>query len=154
MGAEAVAIRLSANGLLEALGRLTARATARSIDVRVPARATRAGGQNRMLTPDDKTAQRGAARGTPRRALARAHDWAECLTSGRARSINEIAREDGVGGRCVARLLPLGFLAPAIVERLTRGEHPRTLTAEALTRGTALSASWDNQLADFNPIAR
>ncbi|MCG8440416.1 MAG: hypothetical protein MI723_01280 [Caulobacterales bacterium] len=149
VGADAVAIRLSASGILEALSRSPGRPLKRPIDLRVPARTMRMGGETRMLTPEDETQHRGAPDPAILRALARAHDWAGRLTSGRARSINDIAREDGVGGRYVARLLPLGFLAPEIVERLMRGEHARTLTAEALTRGGLVRAGWAEQVAEL-----
>ena len=57
------------------------------------------------------------------------------LVSGRAASIVEIGKREGVGKRYVSRMIRLAFLAPAIVERIAEGRQPPELTAQFLSTG-------------------
>ena len=77
--------------------------------------------------------------------LARGRRWFEQLAAGRAASIPEIARREGVNVRYVGRLVRLAFLAPEIVEAIAAGRQPAGLTAELLTRRTRLCADWEGQ---------
>lgn len=79
------------------------------------------------------------------KALARARRWFEELAAGRAASISEIARREGVHVRYVGRLIRLAFLAPEIVESIATGRQPAGLTAESLIRRTRLCADWEGQ---------
>ena len=47
----------------------------------------------------------------------------------------EIAKGNGVGKQYVSRLIPLAFLAPEMVERISVGRQPPELTAQALRSG-------------------
>src|SRR5208337_3550931 len=47
----------------------------------------------------------------------------------------------------VRRLIPLAFLAPAIVEAICAGQRPADLTAEKLTRRMDLPLDWEAQEA-------
>ena len=86
------------------------------------------------------------------KAVARAYRWFDELASGRAESLREIAKAEGVGDRYVSRLLPLAFLAPDIVETILAGAQPVDLTAERLTKHTELPLRWVEQTAllEFN----
>ena len=79
--------------------------------------------------------------------VARAHKWFDNLSSGRSRSIGEIAKSEGLSDRYVSRLIPLAFLAPDIVEAILIGQQPVDLTAETLTRHTDLPLVWAHQKA-------
>jgi len=79
------------------------------------------------------------------KAAARAHRWFEEIVQGSNVSFAEIARREGVTSRYVRRLLPLAFLDPGIVEAISEGRQPLNLTAETLTRHTALSSQWHLQ---------
>jgi site-specific DNA recombinase len=68
------------------------------------------------------------------KAVARARRWADELASGKARSVGELARREGIDSRSVRRLIPLGFLSPGIVEAIAAGRQPVELTVERLTR--------------------
>jgi len=81
------------------------------------------------------------------KAVARAHKWFDDLASGRARSLGDIARREGVSDRYVSHLMPLAFLAPDIIEAILAGTQPADLTAETLTRRTELPLSWADQKA-------
>ena len=77
--------------------------------------------------------------------IASAHRWHRLLTSGRARSVRQIAEIDDAVESEVSRLLPLAFLAPTIVEAILDGSQPASLTANALKRIGALPAEWQAQ---------
>jgi len=79
------------------------------------------------------------------KAVARARRWADDLVSGKARSVGELARQEGIDGRSLRRLLPLGFLAPRIIEAIAEGRQPVELTVEALTRRIDLPLLWSAQ---------
>ena len=84
--------------------------------------------------------------------LVRAHRWFDEIASGQQASLNQVAAAEGVSNRYIARLLPLAFLAPDIVEAILDGTQPIDLTAETLTRLPDLPVSWADQrtLLGFN----
>ncbi|HQZ12003.1 MAG TPA: recombinase family protein [Devosia sp.] len=75
-------------------------------------------------------------------AVSRAHCWAQMLMSGEARSIDEIAEREAVGATYVGQLLPLGFLSPAVVDRILRGVQPAEATAARLVWKTEVPLQW------------
>jgi hypothetical protein len=79
------------------------------------------------------------------KAVARARRWADELVSGKVQSVGELARREGLDGRSVRRLIPLGFLAPRIVEAIAEGRQPVDFTLEALTRRIDLPLLWSAQ---------
>jgi site-specific DNA recombinase len=80
------------------------------------------------------------------KATARARRWFDDLVSGRAASMVEIGKREGVGKRYVSRMIRLAFLAPAIVERIAEGRQPPELTAQFLSTGRGdLPLSWSAQ---------
>jgi len=79
------------------------------------------------------------------KAVARARRWSDELVSGRARSVDEIARREGLDRRSVRRLIPLGFLSPRVVEAIVKGHQPPDLGVMALTRRIDLPLLWSAQ---------
>src|SRR5450755_33677 len=79
------------------------------------------------------------------RAIARGRKWFQELVSGTAVFTREIAAREGVNERYVRRLIPLAFLSPQIVEAITEGRQPVSLTGEALSRGIHLPNEWERQ---------
>jgi hypothetical protein len=79
------------------------------------------------------------------KAVARARRWSDELISGRAPSVDEIARREGLDRRSVRRLIPLGFLSPRVVEAIIEGRQPRDLSVMALTRRIDLPLLWSAQ---------
>jgi site-specific DNA recombinase len=79
------------------------------------------------------------------KAVARARRWADELVSGKVRSVSDLARREGIDGRSVRRLIPLGFLSPRIIEAIAEGRQPVELTVEALTRRIDLPLLWSAQ---------
>ena len=73
------------------------------------------------------------------RAISRAQAWYEGLTDGRHGSIGAIAADEGVSDRYISQLLPLAFLAPAVIDAILAvpPSSPRTCRS---TSGTPRSA--------------
>ena len=78
------------------------------------------------------------------RAVALASSWSARLASGEAASLTALATADGYCARYAARLLPLAWLAPDIVEMILAGRQPQALSLGALTR-CPIPARWDEQ---------
>ena len=74
------------------------------------------------------------------KAVARAHRWFDELSTGRARSLAQIAAHERLNVRYVGRLIRLAFLAPDIVESIIQGRQPAALTAEGLATSRSRSS--------------
>ena len=81
--------------------------------------------------------------------ISRVHIWSEQLVKGTARSIGEIAAQDGIHPSDVGRHLQLAFLAPDIIEAILVGRQPLELTAQRLRRVGALPLDWTQQRVLF-----
>jgi len=79
------------------------------------------------------------------KAIARGHAWFEELATGRVRSLQELARRDGITRRYIRRLVGLAFLSPQLVEAILQGRQPVELTATRLTE-LDLPLDWTEQL--------
>jgi site-specific DNA recombinase len=87
------------------------------------------------------------------RALARARVWFEAVASGRASSLAEIARRDGLRKRYVARLTKLAFIAPSIAEAIAAGRAPIGVNLQMLMdRRVELDTRWSEQQRMFNGV--
>jgi hypothetical protein len=115
-----------------------------TLTIRIPMRLQRRGGRKLIVAP-------GGAVPTPKprrdetliKALVRAHRWRRQIESGRAKSITDLAEQEGVTDAYVCRLLPLTCLAPDIVEAILDGRQPKGLRlAEMLGNGPL---RWDEQ---------
>jgi hypothetical protein len=116
-----------------------------TLTIRIPIRLQRRGGRKLIMTPEGVT----AAIPKPRRdetlikALVRAHRWRRQIESGRAKSITDLAEQEGVTDAYVCRLLPLTCLAPDIAEAILDGRQPKGLRlAEMLGNGPV---AWEEQ---------
>jgi site-specific DNA recombinase len=76
-------------------------------------------------------------------AVARARDWAARILCGD--SVTQIATDDHVTDGYVSQVLPLAFLAPALVEDVVLGRQGAALTANRLIWKTELPLSWREQ---------
>ena len=115
-----------------------------TLTIRIPIRLQRRGGRKLIMTPE------GAAMPTPKprrdetliKALVRAHRWRRRIESGQAKSITDLAEQEGVTDAYVCRLLPLTCLAPDIVEAILDGRQPKGLRlAEMLGNGPLVGRS-------------
>ena len=78
------------------------------------------------------------------KAIARGRAWFEELATGRARSLQELAKRDGITRRYIRRLVDLAFLSPQLVEAILQGRQPVELTATRLTE-LDLPLDWTEQ---------
>ena len=117
-----------------------------TLTIRIPIRLQRRGGRKLIMTPEGVAAP---ARKPSRdealiKALVRAHRWRRRIESGKAKSVTDLAEQEGVTDAYVCRLLPLTCLAPDIVERILDGRQPKALRlAELLGNGPL---AWEEQL--------
>jgi hypothetical protein len=58
----------------------------------------------------------------------RAHRWRRRIESGQAKSITDLAEQEGVTDAYVCRLLSPTCLAPHILERMLDGPQPKRLS--------------------------
>ena len=68
------------------------------------------------------------------KAIARGRAWFEELATGRARSLQDLAKRNGISRRYIRRLVDLAFLSPELVEAILQGRQPVELTATRLTK--------------------
>jgi DNA invertase Pin-like site-specific DNA recombinase len=78
------------------------------------------------------------------KAIARGRAWFEELATGRARSLQELAKRDGISRRYIRRLVGLAFLSPQLVEAILQGRQSVELTATRLTE-LDLPLDWTEQ---------
>jgi hypothetical protein len=116
-----------------------------TLTIRIPIRLQRRGGRKLIMSPAGSAAPRPKPRRdeTLVKALVRAHRWRRRIESGGAKSITDIAKQEGVTDAYVCRLLPLTCLAPDIVEAILDGRQPKWLKlAEVLGNGPL---AWEEQ---------
>ena len=105
----------------------------------------RRGAENRLVVPG-LTSRNRSTKHDPAliKAIARGSAWFEELASGRARSLHELAKRDGISRRYIRRLVNLAFLSPKLVEAVLQGRQPVELTATRLTE-LDLPIDWTEQ---------
>jgi hypothetical protein len=78
------------------------------------------------------------------KAIARGRAWFEELATGRARSLQVLAKREGISRRYIRRLVGLAFLSPQLVEAILQGRQPVELTTTRLTEFD-LPLDWTQQ---------
>jgi hypothetical protein len=78
------------------------------------------------------------------KALSRAIYWQSLLDSGQVANIRELAKSEGLEKMRVQKTLKMARLAPAIVERIARGQGPVGLSFEFFVR-RPLPHDWTEQ---------
>jgi hypothetical protein len=126
---------------------MTERATLEldTLTVRIPIRLRRRGGRKLIMTPEGVAApaRKPSRDETLVKALVRAHRWRRRIESGQAKSITNLAEQEGVTDAYVCRLLPLTCLAPDIVEAILDGRQAKGLRlSELLGNGPV---TWEEQ---------
>jgi len=86
-----------------------------TLTIRIPIRLRRRGGRKLIMTPEGVAApaRKPSRDETLVKALIRAHRWRRRIERGQARSVTDLAEQDGVTDAYVRRLLPLTSLALA-----------------------------------------
>jgi hypothetical protein len=100
-----------------------------TLTIRLPMRLQRRGGRKLIMMPEGVAMPKSKPRPdeTLIKALVRAHRWRRRIESGQAKSITDLAEQEGVTIAYVCRLLPLTCLAPDIVEAILDGRQPKRL---------------------------
>jgi hypothetical protein len=119
-----------------------------TLTIRIPMRLQRRGGRKLIMTPEGvAVAPKPRRDDTLVKALVRAHRWRRKIESGRARSVTDLAEQEGMTDAYVCRLLPLTCLAPDILEAILDGRQPKGLRlAEMLGNGPF---AWNAQRERF-----
>ena len=84
-----------------------------------------------------------------RQAMHQALTWNQLLSTGKATSLADIARQNNINPTYVGRILQLAFLAPDIITRIIQGKVPEHLTLERL-KSIDLPLDWQEQRQLFN----
>src|SRR3954451_14287511 len=106
---------------------------------------TRRGAETKLVLPG-LAQQNHSSRCDPAliKAIARGRAWFEELATGRARSLQQLAKRGGISRRYIRRLVGLAFLSPELVEAILQGRQSVELTATRLTE-LDLPLDWTEQ---------
>jgi site-specific DNA recombinase len=106
---------------------------------------TRRGAETKLVLPG-LAQQNHSSRCDPAliRAIARGRAWFEELATGRARSLQVLARREGISRRYIRRLVALAFLSPELVEAILQSRQPVELTTTRLAEFD-LPLDWTEQ---------
>ena len=98
-----------------------------TLTIRIPIRLRRGGGRKLIMTPEGVAtpARKPSRDETLVKALVRAHHWRRRIVSGQAKSITNLAEQEGVTDAYVCRLLPLTCLAQTSWKRSWMGGSQR-----------------------------
>src|ERR1700756_5440419 len=123
----------------------SAAASDSAVELTATAAFTRRGAETKLVLPGSAP-QKHSSRCDPAliKAIARGRAWFEELTTGRARSLQELAKRAGISRRYIRRLIGLAFLSPELVEAALQGRQPVALTATRLTE-LDLPLDWTEQ---------
>jgi site-specific DNA recombinase len=104
----------------------------------------RRGVETRLVIPGEAVA---VSRRDPAllRALSRGYQWFGELALGRVASTKQIAAREGLSHSYVRHVVPLGLLAPKLIEAICAGQQSVTTSAERLKDHAHLPIEWDAQ---------
>jgi hypothetical protein len=116
-----------------------------AVELTAAAVFTRRGAETKLVLPG-VAPQKYSSRCDPAliKAIARGHTWFGELATGRVRSLQELAKRDGISRRYIRRLVGLAFLSPPLVEAILQGGQSVELTATRLTE-LDLPLDWTEQ---------
>jgi len=72
-------------------------------------------------------------------------DWLERLTSGKVKSLGELASQLGLSNTAVTNMIYRAFLAPDIIRSIMSGTQPVHLTGDFLKKQGPLPLDWEDQ---------
>src|SRR5712672_2920661 len=106
-----------------------------AVELMATAAFTRRGAETKLVLPG-LAPQKHSSRCDPAliKAIARGRAWFEEFVSGRARSLQELAKRDGISRRYIRRLIGLAFLSPELIEAILQGPATRRAHCDAADR--------------------
>jgi site-specific DNA recombinase len=116
-----------------------------AVELTAAAAFTRRGAETKLVLPG-LAQQNRSSRCDPAliKAIARGRAWFEELATGRARSLQVLAKRDDISRRYIRRLIRLAFLGPQLVEAILQGRQSVELTTTRLTE-LDLPLDWTEQ---------
>ena len=84
------------------------------------------------------------------KAIARAYQWFEELSTGRATSMAEIAKRENITDNYVSNLIHLAWLPPKMMESILDGHPQATAVARKLMLNREIEPIWENAMAATN----
>ena len=142
---ESVGVRLRHEAASNNIDHLAGRTnvTDQGVDVAIPIWLKHRQGAT-IIEPPETATSAGRIDRALVRAIALASSWSGRLACGKAASLTALATADGYCAHYAARLLPLAWLAPDIIEAIIAGRQPKALSLGALTKHP-LPVSWEEQ---------
>lgn len=113
------------------------------VTLALPIKMKRRGNEMRMVIEGENQAQ--SPDPTLVNVVARAHLYLAQMTEGPDISVSDVADQFGVHRADVGRVLPLAFLAPALIDQILTGNQPADLTGRNFAR-LDLPLLWSDQL--------
>ena len=114
----------------------------------VPMEIRRKGVETRLvLEGDGATSAPSSIDPALTKVVARARAWFSELAEGRASSLEELGRREGLSDRYLGAIMPLAFVSPKLTREILQGRHPVDLTTDSLIKHTNLPLDWHKQNA-------
>ncbi len=110
----------------------------------VPLSYRKRGVQLKMTVSGSASEAVGTVDPTLATAIARAFDWFERLSQGRARSIDELAGTDGFDPAYVSHIMTLAFHSPKEITRILEGKQRPELTGRQMIWNEIVPVLWDD----------
>lgn len=109
-----------------------------SMRVFIPLTISKRNGRPKIVPPANMVSDTGGVDPHVLRAIAKAWSWRRKLKSGEAATIQDIADAAGISDRYVGRMLRLGYLAPAVLDRLLISRVPSAVLIKNLSMAAEL----------------
>ena len=128
-----------------------------TVNIHIPLRLKRRGGRKLIVTPEGHTlapapAQKREPDAPLVKALLKAWKWQKDLESGKAQSMEDIAKRHNIDTAGVSRLMRLNFLAPDLKLAILEGAQPRTMLLQDVIR-KAWPDAWEEQQKMFECVS-
>jgi hypothetical protein len=126
------------------------------LDIHIPISLKRRRGRKLIVTPDGRTlaptpVQKREPDAPLTKALLKAWKWQKDLESGKAQSMEDIAKRHNIDTASVSRLMRLNFLAPDLKLAILEGTQPKTMMLQDVIR-KVWPDDWEGQRRFFGGI--
>jgi len=116
----------------------------------LPMQIRRRGVETRLILPSSnaQTIER-PADAALLKVFARARFWFKELAEGRASTLDELGRREGVNARYLGAVMPLAFVSPKLTLEILQRRYPIDLTADSLVKQADIPLEWQAQGASI-----
>lgn len=116
-----------------------------TVHLSIPASLKRCGHSMRLLVGGPNQSHRHTKDIKLINGIVKSFDWLNLLTTGKVKSMQEIAEKEGVSNSYVTRSIYRAFLAPDIIRTIMNGTQPAHLTTDFIKRHSPLPLDWSEQ---------